>query len=1008
VEKARDIYSETIAYSKAAIQYFQLVCQDSYTAEAYLFYVESYSALAKEPTTDREERTNFSRQAVANGEKGLEFAVRSGAVDAIYSMLHALSKAYQNNAKLETEKTEKLELLRKALSYRKESNKTAQQSFPSNFWIIGNGLVYAAQIETELAVLEKDEETRITLTKDAFQDIESGVSYSNEWLKTCSVSSLVTVTANYEDTFGGMLTERYLQTREAKKLTKANQTYNNAAIKFREVGLPSRVAESYWKIAKNFDRANDFDQAAKNFENAFAAYKAAAQKMAPFSDFFIDYASYMKAWSEIESAKCAHNDERYETAMQHYEKASQLLRQSKSWLYLSQNFYAWSLIEQAEDLSRKEIGKESIEAFKKAIKFLKDSKRILSAKLESIQENDERELINRLIQASDLREEYSLGRIVVEEAGDLDKQGDHLASSDKYEKAAAIFQKIAITDSDQTGKEAKQLSYLCQAWQKMSLAEARASPIMYEEAAELFELAKDNASKESVGLMAMGHSNFCKALEAGTEFEITRTMAMYEKTVRHMEAASSYYLQAGFESPSDYAKATQRLLDAYVYMDSAKREREPEKQAKYYSMAEKVLQAAAEFFERARYSEKTEYSKRLLRKVHEDKELALSLSEIFRAPTITTSTMSLSTISPTEETPVGLERFERGDVQVKIAPNETEIRIGQTVTFEIQLINVGKEPVSLTRIEEILPSGFQIAEKPDHCEVDDSQLIMKGKRLDPLKPEQIRITLKPFRQGNIEVAPRIICIDSSGHQNVYTPESVMLNVVFWALPNRVSTGCSDVDNLLFGGIPEKYSVILTSASSDERELLIRRFIEAGARNGQTTYYITSEIGNVEDIAETFPANFSLFICNPRADVMIKDLPNVFKLKGVESLTEIDIALVKSFRNLSPSQNQPRRVCITILSDVLLQHHTVTTRKWLSGLLQDFKSKGFTTLAMVNPDMHPLEEVQAILGLFEGEIRIVEKETEKGLEKALRIRKLYNQKYMENEIVLTRERLECSG
>jgi hypothetical protein len=84
---------------------------------------------------------------------------------------------------------------------------------------------------------------------------------------------------------------------------------------------------------------------------------------------------------------------------------------------------------------------------------------------------------------------------------------------------------------------------------------------------------------------------------------------------------------------------------------------------------------------------------------------------------------------------------------------------------------------------------------------------------------------------------------------------------------------------------------------------------------------------------------------------------------------------------------------------------VITRKWLSRLLPDLKSKGFTTLAVINPDMHPTEEVQAILGLFEGEIKISEKETVRGIEKVLRVRKLYNQRYLENELTLTRERPE---
>lgn len=1002
----KQLYDEIIKYAVEGIHYLSLVFQDSLIAETYMLPATTYSTLASDFSVNLTEKLAYSKKAIDVGKKGLEHAIRSGSPEAMLATLHGLSKAYYYHSNLESEKDRKAELLIEALGYRKELIRIAKESFPHNLWVRGVGMVYAAQIETDQYRLEKDETKKVALLEQAIVDMEEGVSLGKDWLVSHAVPSFVASVAGYEDNLGGTLDEGYSFTREPANLTRANEVYADAAEDFKKVDLPSRIAESYWKIAKNLDRVSNFNQAAKSFEHAFAAYKAAAQKIAQFSDFYLDYASYMKAWSEIEFAKRAHNEEKYETAMQHYEKTSQLLRQSKSWLYLSQNFYAWSLLEQAEDLSRKEEGKESIESFEKAIKFLKESKRILSMKLESVNKTDEKELIQRLVQASDLREEYSLGRIAIEEAKDLDKQGDHLASSDKYEEAAAVFQKISMEDSDQTGKEAKQLSYLCQAWQRMAVAEARASPILYEEAAELFELAKDHASKESVGLMAMGHSSFCKAMEAGTEFEITRSMAMYEKTARHMEAASSYYLQAGFEQPSDYAKATQRLLDAYVYMDSAKRERDPEKQTKYYSMAEKVLHTAVECFEKAKYTEKTEQARRLLRKVREERELALSLSEIFHAPLVTASTSSFSTIAPTEETAVGLERFEHADIQAKLVQHETEIRVGQPVAVEIQFINVGKEPVSLTRIENLIPIGFQIVEKPDYCQIDGSQLTMKGKRLDPLKTDEIKITLKPFRQGTIEIKPRIICLDSTGRQTLYSPEPVIFNVVFWALADRVSTGCSDLDGLLFGGIPENYSVVLTSPSSDERQMLIRRFLETGVKTGQTTYYITAEIGNEADLAEEFQTNFSLFVCNPRAEAMIKSLPNVFKLKGIESLTDIDIALVKSFRNLSVTQTGSRRACITIISDVLLQHHAVITRKWLGSLLPDLKSKGFTTLAVVNPEMHPLEEVQAILGLFEGEIRILEKETNEGLQKTLRIRKMYNQRYLENELVLTKEKLEC--
>ena len=237
-----------------------------------------------------------------------------------------------------------------------------------------------------------------------------------------------------------------------------------------------------------------------------------------------------------------------------------------------------------------------------------------------------------------------------------------------------------------------------------------------------------------------------------------------------------------------------------------------------------------------------------------------------------------------------------------------------------------------------------------------------------------------------------------------SPEPKVFNGSEAAVPHRVTTGYKDLDDLLLGGIPENYAVVMTSPSSDERELLIKRFLEAGAETGQITFYVAVEPGNGKTLAEKFPSNFFLCVCNPRADVMIKSLPNVFKLNGVESLTDIDITLIKAFRMIDTPRSGPRRACIEIISDVLLQHHAVITRKWLNGLLSELKSRCFTTLAVVNPHMHPQEEVQAILGLFEGEIKIYEKETEKGTEKILRIRKMYNQRYLENELTLTREKL----
>jgi KaiC/GvpD/RAD55 family RecA-like ATPase len=225
-----------------------------------------------------------------------------------------------------------------------------------------------------------------------------------------------------------------------------------------------------------------------------------------------------------------------------------------------------------------------------------------------------------------------------------------------------------------------------------------------------------------------------------------------------------------------------------------------------------------------------------------------------------------------------------------------------------------------------------------------------------------------------------------------------------ALTGRIATGTKELDRLLPGGIPQEYAVILAAHSTDEREQLTKNFLETGALAGETTFHITSEAANTKKLAEKYPLNFYLFLCNPQADTLLQNAPNVYKLKGVENLTEIDIALTKALRKIDSSSAGPRRFCVSIVSEVLLQHHALVTRKWFSALLPTLKSKGFTILAVIDPQIHPPEELQSIIGIFDGEIRVVEKETPEGVRQMLRIRKLLNQKYLENEIILAKEKL----
>jgi hypothetical protein len=131
---------------------------------------------------------------------------------------------------------------------------------------------------------------------------------------------------------------------------------------------------------------------------------------------------------------------------------------------------------------------------------------------------------------------------------------------------------------------------------------------------------------------------------------------------------------------------------------------------------------------------------------------------------------------------------------------------------------------------------------------------------------------------------------------------------------------------------------------------------------------------------------------------VPDLPNVFKLQGKTDLNNLGIALTKAYRSIYQSVTN-RRVCVEILSEVLEDYGSKTTRKWLSDLITNYGAKGFTMLAVMNPAMHPSEQSTAVLDLFDGEISIIQSDDPLDCKKSILVKKLRNQDYIKNPICL---------
>ncbi len=780
-ERKTILLKRAMEYAQGAKDQYSIISFKSPRGGGFLVDVpqtDQYLVMAQNEA-DREERRSLLEKAVKMASDQLRQAEDSGFPIVIGQAHWKVSVGLAYLARMEKRKEEGKKLLEEALTHLDEYVRITEQIQPFFYWNRGAGLSQLADIKSDLAVLEEEPEKKRLLT-EAILAKEESLKLCNKDMpfieRTGSVSMILAVGLRKSE-YGDLLTRLFKLTNDAKQLRISIESFEDAAGTFGRVGHTVRVAECYWKIGQGFGTLEDHLKASESFARASRDYETAAEKIPQLKEIYTENASYMKAWAAVEKAKYYHEREEYENARRYYEQAAGAYRSVNKWAIFADSFSAWAEIEKGEDLSRNEHCEEAIDAFQKASLLFNESKSRIQGSLAKIDGSEERELATNLIRAADIRRAYCSARAKLEEARILGKKGDYNSSSEKYEQAAASFETIVQgLEPGRTRREFEHMHVLSKAWQNMSRAEGETSPELYGEASRLFEQARELSLNEKQGMLALGHSRFCKALQAGTGLVDTGDLTIHSTIAQNLESATSHYLKAGFRKESEYAKASKLLFDAYVYMHEASKEREGEKKTRLYDLAEKVLQASATTYDRAEHVGRKEHVERLLEKVRDEKQLATSLGQLLIAPTAFSPTAGFSTPEPTQETPVGLERFQHADIQARLIARHRSVRVGEAFSLEIEIVNGGKGPATLMRVEEIIPKGFELTDKPETCRVDDGSLDMRGKRLGPLKTEEIRLVFKPGRKGQFALKPRILYLDEDGRYKSHEPEELQFTV----------------------------------------------------------------------------------------------------------------------------------------------------------------------------------------------------------------------------------------
>ena len=183
---------------------------------------------------------------------------------------------------------------------------------------------------------------------------------------------------------------------------------------------------------------------------------------------------------------------------------------------------------------------------------------------------------------------------------------------------------------------------------------------------------------------------------------------------------------------------------------------------------------------------------------------------------------------------------------------------------------------------------------------------------------------------------------------------------------KVSTGYGRLDEALHGGFIAGSTVVLNAPAGDEAPILIRNFLKVE----QPSLLICRNLSSAQAIVSDVADGIARLICS---DKSVSPAKNILPGKGIENLTDLNLQINEALGGI-----QPKRLALDILSDILLRHKALQTRKWLNELLERLRSRGITTLAILNPYMHTAEETQALVDMFDASIEIYEREGRKSL------------------------------
>jgi KaiC/GvpD/RAD55 family RecA-like ATPase len=200
-----------------------------------------------------------------------------------------------------------------------------------------------------------------------------------------------------------------------------------------------------------------------------------------------------------------------------------------------------------------------------------------------------------------------------------------------------------------------------------------------------------------------------------------------------------------------------------------------------------------------------------------------------------------------------------------------------------------------------------------------------------------------------------------------------------AMAERLQTGIPGFDELLGGGLPKGSAILIQMPMGAEKDLIMMQLAKAGMISGQGVLVTLSDSS-----PEQFYGKFEKVSVRPevyadKGGLRIVDW-NTYKTKRVRDVEE-DGAVIRSSKGITNlgiaitdagqtlQEEEVKRAVIDVVSSAVKIFGMDTGYRFVQTIVAKLKEMGFTTIFIVDKDMHEDEELGTISQTFDGVIDI---------------------------------------